>query len=441
MKPPTEPASPAARAIALDALGRVLDKRQTLERALGAGPEFARLSPRDRAFARLLVATVLRRWGELDALIGAALERPLPRTARPIHLILALGMAQMLILKTPPHAAVDTSVRLAAKFARGRFRGLVNAVLRRMAGDGAALLAGLDGPGLDMPGWLAEICTQAYGAAATRAMAEAHISEPPLDLTLRDPVEAGAWAERLDAEVLATGGLRRPAGGRIEDLPGYKAGAWWVQDAAASLPARLLPAPRGKRILDLCAAPGGKTLQLAAAGAHVTALDQSAARLEVVRRNLARTGLQAELIATDAREFDPGREFEGVLLDAPCTASGAIRRHPDIAYTKDAQDADRLAPAQDALLARAAKLTAAGGVLVYAVCSLDPREGEHRVQRFLDAHADFHRLAVDARALGGDGDWLTPLGDLRTLPSHMAGAGGMDGFYAARLQRIGEAAR
>ena len=241
--------------------------------------------------------------------------------------------------------------------------------------------------------------------------------------------------------MLATGGLRRPAGGRIEDLPGYQAGAWWVQDAAASLPARLLPAPRGKRILDLCAAPGGKTLQLAAAGAHVTALDQSAARLEVVRRNLARTGLQAELITTDAREFDPGREFEGVLLDAPCTASGTIRRHPDIAYTKDAQDADRLAPVQDALLAQAAKLTAAGGVLVYAVCSLDPREGEHRVQRFLDAHADFHRLAVDARALGGDGDWLTPLGDLRTLPSHMAGAGGMDGFYAARLQRIGEAAR
>ena len=424
----------------MDALGRVLDKRQTLDRALDAAPEFAQLTPRDRAFARLLVATVLRRWGELDALIETALERPLPRTARSIQLILALGIAQLLILETPPHAAVDTSVRLAAKVARGRFRGLVNAVLRGMARDGQGLLAGLDGPGLDMPGWLADICAEAYGAEATRAIARAHLMEPPLDLTLRDPVEAGTWAERLEADVLPTGGLRRRAGGRIEDLPGYAAGAWWVQDAAASLPARLLPAPRGKRILDLCAAPGGKTLQLVAAGAHVTALDRSAERLDVVRRNLARIGLKAELVATDGREFDPGRDFHGVLLDAPCTASGTIRRHPDIAYTKDARDAARLAPLQDALLARAAKLTAAGGVLVYAVCSLDPREGEHRVQRFLATHADFRRLAVDARALGGDEDWLTPLGDLRTQPFHMAGAGGMDGFYAARLQRIGEAA-
>jgi 16S rRNA (cytosine967-C5)-methyltransferase len=349
-------------------------------------------------------------------------------------------MAQMLILATPPHAAVDTSVRLAAKVARGRFRGLVNAVLRRMTRDGAALLAALDGPALDMPGWLAEICTKAYGDEATAAIARAHLMEPPLDLTLRDPSEAATWAGRLEAQVLATGGIRRRPGGRIEELPGYDAGAWWVQDAAASLPARLLPAPRGKSVLDLCAAPGGKTLQLAAAGARVTALDRSPARLDVVRGNLARLGLKAELVATDARNYDPGREFDGVLLDAPCTASGTIRRHPDIAYTKDSGDAARLAPLQDALLAQAAKLTAAGGVLVYAVCSLDPQEGEVRVQRFLESHGDFHRLAVDACLLGGDRDWLTPLGDLRTLPCHMAGAGGMDGFYAARLQRIGEAA-
>ncbi len=441
MTSPSEASSPVARAVALGALGGVLDKRQTLDRALAGTPEFARLSPRDRAFARLLVATVLRRWGELDALIETALERPLARSARSIHLILALGIAQMLILGTPPHAAVDTSVRLAGGVAGGGFRGLVNAVLRRMARDGAGLLAGLDGPGLDMPGWLADICAQAYGAEATRAIARAHLIEPPLDLTLRDPVEAGTWTARLEADGLATGGLRRRAGGRIEELVGYAAGAWWVQDAAASLPARLLPAPRGKRILDLCAAPGGKTLQLVAAGAHVTALDQSAERLDLVRRNLARIGLKAELIAADGRNFDPGSPFDGVLLDTPCTASGTIRRHPDIAYTKGAGDAARLAPLQDALLARAAKLTAAGGVLVYAVCSLDPQEGENRVQRFLETHPDFHRIPVDAAALGGDDSWLTPAGDLRTLPFHMAGAGGMDGFYAARLQRIGEAAR
>ena len=441
MTSPPEPSSPAARAIALEALGRVLDKHQPLDRALDGTPEFSRLSPRDRAFARLLVATVLRRRGVLDALIGAALERPLPRSARAIRHILSLGIAQMLILETPPHAAVDTSVRLAAKVARGRFRGLVNAVLRRMARDGADLLADLDAPGIDMPGWLGDICTEAYGAEATRAIARAHLTEPPLDLTLRDPVEAGTWAERLDADVLPTGGLRRRAGGRIEELPGFSAGAWWVQDAAASLPARLLPAPWGKRILDLCAAPGGKTLQLVAAGALVTALDRSAERLELVRRNLARLGLKADLVEADGRGFDPGTTFDGVLLDAPCTASGTIRRHPDIAYTKDAGDAARLAPLQDALIAQAAKLTAAGGMLVYAVCFLDPKEGEHRVQRFLDHHPDFRRLAVDAAEIGGEDAWITPLGDLRTLPFHMGEAGGMDGFYAARLQRIGEAAR
>jgi len=450
MKPPpepspSEPSSPAARAIAVGALGRVLDKRQPLDRALDGMPEFARLSPRDRAFARLLVATVLRRRGELEALIATALERPLPRSARSIHHILSLGLAQMLILETPPHAAVDTSVRLAAKVTRGRFKGLVNAVLRRMTRDGAGLLAALDPEGLDMPGWLGAICTAAYGAEATRAIASAHLIEPPLDLTLRDPVEAGTWAERLEADVLPTGGLRRRAGGRIEELPGYAAGAWWVQDAAASLPARLLSAPPlpniwGKRILDLCAAPGGKTLQLIAAGAHVTALDRSAERLDLVRQNLGRLGLTAELVEADGRNFDPGSSFDGVLLDAPCTASGTIRRHPDIAYTKDSEDAARLAPLQDALLAQAAKLTAAGGVLVYAVCSLDPQEGEDRVQHFLENHPNFRRLAVEAAVIGGEDRWITPAGDLRTLPFHMAGAGGMDGFYAARLQRIGEAA-
>ncbi len=438
---PPEPASPVARALVLGALERILDKHAPLDRALEGAPEFAKLSSRDRAFARLLIVTVLRRWGELDALISAALERPLPRVARPIHLILALGMAQMLILGTPPHAAVDTSVRLAAKVARGRYRGLVNAILRRMTREGADLLAKLDPAALNMPGWLAEICTAAHGADATRAIARAHLHEPPLDLTLRDPVEAGTWAERLEAEILPTGGLRRRSGGRIEELAGFKAGAWWVQDAAASLPARLLPAPWGKDVLDLCAAPGGKTLQLVALGAHVTALDSSPERLELVRQNLARLGLKAELAARDARSYDPGRVFDGVLLDAPCSASGTIRRHPDIAYTKSARDAGQLEPLQAALLDRAAKLTAPGGVLVYAVCSLDPREGEHRVGHFLDAHADFRRLPIDVAALGGDESWLTPSGDLRTLPCHMAERGGMDGFYAARLQRIGEAAR
>ncbi|MDX1485153.1 MAG: transcription antitermination factor NusB [Alphaproteobacteria bacterium] len=436
-----EPASPAARTVALEALAGVLDRRQPLDEAFAAAPALARLAPRDRAFARLLVMTALRRLGELEALIDGMLERPLPRAARMVRHILALGACQLLILGTPAHAAVDTSVRLAAKVAGGRFRGLVNAVLRRLDADGRARLADLDGPRLDIPPWLWRTCADAYGEDAARRIAEAHMTEPPLDLTPRDPAEAGVWAGRLGAEVLPTGSLRRPGGGRIEDLEGFGAGAWWVQDAAAALPARLFPAPRDRRILDMCAAPGGKTLQLLGAGAHVTALDPSPERLELVRENLARIGLMAELVCADGRAYDPGLTFDGVLLDAPCSASGTIRRHPDIARIKTGTDAARMTPLQDALLDRAAALTAPGGTLVYAVCSLDPEEGEHRVARFLDRQRGFRRIPVDAPALGGEESWRTPAGDLRTLPFFMAEKGGMDGFFAARLQRHGEAAR
>ncbi len=214
-----------------------------------------------------------------------------------------------------------------------------------------------------------------------------------------------------------------------------------MQDAAAALPARLLPDIWGKRVLDLCAAPGGKTLQLAAAGARVTALDLSPERLELVRDNLARLGLSAELMATDARDFDPGDSYDGVLLDAPCTASGTIRRHPDIPYLKGGDDAARLAPLQDALLDRAAALTAPGGVLVYAVCSLDPKEGEDRIAAFLGRHDTYRLEAADPTALGGEAGWRTAAGELRTRPDFWSDLGGMDGFYAARLRRLGEAGR
>ncbi len=441
MRTPADKSTPDARAAAVGALRRVLESHTPLEAALEGGPGFARLSTSDRAFARLLVATVLRHGGELNALIDALLERPLPPSARAIHHILALGMAQIMFLETPAHAAVDTSVGLAAKLKGGRFQGLVNAVLRRVARDRGGLHAGLDGPRLNMPEWLWRICENAYGGEAARRIAEAHMAAPPLDLTLRHGAETEPWAVRLDAEVLATGSLRRKGGGMIADLAGFKDGAWWVQDAAAALPARLFPQPRGKRILDLCAAPGGKTMQLAAAGAEVTAVDQSASRLALVRENLHRVGLEATLVVADGRKYDPGMTFSGVLLDTPCSATGAVRRHPDIPYIKSADDAAALTPLQDALLAQAARLVAPGGILVYAACSLDPREGEDRIAKFLEHHPWFRRVAVDAGAMGGPDDWITAAGELRTQPFHMGEIGGMDGFFAARLQHLGEAAR
>ncbi|MCZ6885548.1 MAG: methyltransferase domain-containing protein [Alphaproteobacteria bacterium] len=441
MSAPSHKATLDARGIALDALDHVLSAHKPLEAALEGARGFSALSTRDRAFARLLVATTLRHGGELDALIDALVERPLPRAARAIHHILALGIAQIVFLKTPAHAAVDTSVRLAAKLQRGKYRGLVNAVLRRVVREGESLGAGFDAPKLNMPIWLWQVCENAYGAEAARGIAEAHMAEPPLDLTLRDGQDAGLWADRLDAEPLATGSLRRKAGGLINELPGFKEGAWWVQDAAAALPARLFPDPRGKRILDLCAAPGGKTMQLAAAGSQVTAVDRSADRLAVVKENLERVALKATLIAADGRDFEPGITFDGVLLDAPCSATGTVRRHPDICHIKTADSAAGLIGLQDALLARAARLVAPGGILVYAVCSLDPSEGEDRIAALLAQQPEFRRLAIDAGALGGTDDWISAQGDLRTQPFHMSQIGGMDGFFAARLQRLGEAAR
>jgi 16S rRNA (cytosine967-C5)-methyltransferase len=449
MTPPPEtvPQSSSldARRAALAALVKVLDRRETLDAALNTAPGFTAMEGRDRAFARLLVMTALRRHGELDSLIASALDKPLAKSARAIRHVLALGICQLLMLGTPPHAAVDTSVRLAAGIAGGRFKGLTNAVLRRMGREGADRLAALDGPRVNTPDWLWELCEKAYGAGAARAIASVHGQEPPLDLTLRDPIEAGTWIERLaaagiEAENPVNGTLRLRNAGRIEALPGFEAGAWWVQDAAAALPVRVMSAGDaatlwGRRVLDLCAAPGGKTLQLVAAGARVTAVDQSAERLRRVAANLARLGLSAELIAADGRDFEAPAPFDFVLLDAPCSATGTIRRHPDLPHIKGAEDAKRMFPLQDQLLARAADLTAPGGTLVYTVCSLDPGEGADRVAQFLATRDDFRRSAINAGACGIDPDWLAPGGDLRTLPFHLGDRGGMDGFFAAVFKR------
>jgi 16S rRNA (cytosine967-C5)-methyltransferase len=417
----------------------VLEHGEALEPALASAPGYDTLEPRDRAFARLLTATVLRRLGETNRLIDTLIARPLPSRARTLRHLLAMGIVQLVHLKTPAHAAVATSVDLADRLRLSRFKGLVNAVLRRCAREQATLNEGLDAARVNTPDWLWHAWSDAYGEETARQIATAHLSEPPLDLTPRDSDDSQRLATLLNAELLATGSLRRAPGGSINDLADYKEGTWWVQDAGAALPARLLGDVRGKRILDLCAAPGGKTLQLAAAGAEVTAVDQSAERLSRLASNLNRASLSAALVATDGRSFDAA-PFDGVLLDAPCSATGTIRRHPDIAWTKTTDDITRLGPVQKALLINAARLTRPGGTLVYAVCSLQPEEGAARVDAFLDGNPDFARKPVTALELGGLADAVTPTGDLRSLPSMLPELGGMDGFYAARLLRSDEAA-
>jgi len=424
-------ASLASRHAALDVLVACLDKGQPLDDALAAHRGFASLEPRDRAFVRLLLATTLRRLGEIDEVLGALIERPLDRANTAGRQVLRLGAAQLLFLGTPAHAAVDTSVRLVVDAGLPHLKGLANAVLRRVAREGIALLAGRDPARLNTPPWLWQSWAHTYGEAATRAIAAAHLREAPLDLTPR--ADAPLWADRLEGEWLPTGTIRRTTGGAIAELPGFAEGAWWVQDAAAALPARLLGDVLGQRVADLCAAPGGKTLQLSAAGAQVTAVDISGRRMLRLGENLARAGLTAELVTADVGKWAPAEKFDAVLLDAPCSGTGTLRRHPDIAWLKDEDDIDRLTLAQDRLLLCAVELLKPGGTLVYAVCSLQEDEGAARIGSLLARDKRLRRRPVEPAELPGLEGAITPSGDIRTLPSMWAEHGGLDGFYIARV--------
>ena len=431
----------AARAVALDLLDAVLRRRRALDAALADHPGHARLVKRYRAFVRQLTATTLRRLGQIDAVLDACLERPLPDRAAATRDALRLGCCQLLFLATPGYAAVDSAVTLVAgRSGQAGYRGLVNAVLRRVARDRDRWLAALPDPMLNAPPWLVRSWQSAYGAATAAAIMAAHVEAPPLDLTVK--ADPASWAERLGATVLPTGSLRRSpretesaSGGAIEELPGYHEGAWWVQDAAAALPVRLLGSVAGRTVIDLCAAPGGKTAQLAAAGASVTTVDRSPTRLERVAQNLKRLGLVADPVVADATLWQPAAPADAVLVDAPCSATGVIRRHPDVPWLKTPQDLPKLAALQDRLLAAAAGMLAPGGLLVYCSCSLQPEEGPARIAALLAQGAPYVRRPIAAAEIGGLSECVSPEGDLRTLPCHLADRGGLDGFYAARLQR------
>lgn len=430
-----EPAGLAARRVALHALDAVLRRQRPLDETLEADPVLPALAVRDRAFAMHLASTVLRRLGQIDRLIDGCLARPLPQTRAPVRQLLRLGVAQLLFSRTPPHAAVHTAVALLQETGAEEHAALLNAVLRRLAREGETLLADQDAPRLNTPGWLWHAWTDAYGEATTRAIAEAHLGEPPLDLTPRHAADAPRLAEELGAARLLSGTLRLVHAGPVTALPGLAEGRWWVQDAAAALPALLLGHVAGRRVVDLCAAPGGKTAQLAAAGAHVVAVDRSPARLRQLAENLQRLHLTAELVEADAAAWRPDAPLDRILLDVPCSSTGTIRRHPDVARLKGPDDVGRLAVAQQRLLAAAAAMLAPGGVLVYCACSLQPEEGAARIDSLLADARDLHRLPVRPHEIGGCADVLTSVGDLRTLPCHLSASGGMDGFYAARIRR------
>ncbi|HSP50207.1 MAG TPA: transcription antitermination factor NusB [Pseudolabrys sp.] len=443
MSPHPEVPGLAARRIAADILDGVLRRKIALDEQLSgkaAHPGLVALPDRDRALMRRLTATVLRRLGTLRHLLGGFLDKGFPSEAPRVETILLIGAAQILWLEVPDHAAVDLSVRLAQADRRAaRYAGLINAVLRRVTQSKTAALAA--NATRDTPKWLVARWTKRYGAETARAIAQANGHEPALDLTVK--YDAESWAERLRGRVLPTGTVRTFAQGAISLLPGFSEGAWWVQDAAASLPARLLGDVRGKAVADLCAAPGGKTAQLAFAGARVTAVDRSAARLNRLRENLARLALQAETVAADVLEWQPESSntgpFDAVLLDAPCSSTGTIRRHPDIPWLKSEADIAVLISLQQRLLDRTVDLLKPGATLIYCVCSLEPEEAENQIAALLARDPRITRAPVAAQEVCGRAEFLTADGDLRTLPPQLPDPdprwGGLDGFYAARLTR------
>ncbi len=422
----TDTGLPARRA-ALAILSGVLQKCRPLDAGLD---QLAGLAVRDAGFARALASETLRHMGALDAVLRKFMAKPLaPHKAGTASEILLLGACELLVLKVAPHAAVDAANELAAKDSKAvHFKPLINAVLRKVAKEGEAVLSGLDRERLSTPDWLWSRWTAQYGAGTARIIGRAHQQAAPVDIVLKSQDAAFPPSEALFGPV-----RRLNEAGRIDELPGFASGDWWVQDAAAALPALLLGDVAGQSVIDLCAAPGGKTMQLAARGANVTAVEIEPTRAERIRDNLARTKLSAEVVLADARDFEGSAPF--VLIDAPCTATGTIRRHPDLPWIKGAADVTVSAGAAYEILESGARLVALGGILVFAVCSLEREEGEEQIAAFLSGHPEFSRLPIKAEEVFGHQDWITPDGDLRTLPCHLPG--GMDGFYAARLRRSG----
>ncbi|WP_064708144.1 RsmB/NOP family class I SAM-dependent RNA methyltransferase [Rhizobium bangladeshense] len=437
------PAKPGlqARAAAAKILAAVVDRKLPLDGALDhehGNPAYKALGESDRALVRAILNTTLRHLPRIDAAIDSLLESPLPEGARALHHVLAIGAAQILYLDVPDHSAVDLAVEQANQDPRNRrFAKLVNAVLRRLGREKDEVLVRIEKVP-PMPTWFLSRLEKAYGRDAALAISQSQLEPAAIDLTVK--ADAEAWAKRLNGVALPTGGVRLAAfEGGIPSLEGFDEGAWWVQDAAASIPARLFGNLSGKRAADLCAAPGGKTAQLILAGGVVTALDQSESRLRRLRSNLDRLALEADTVATDLTTFRPTEGFDAILLDAPCSSTGTTRRHPDVLWTKGPDDIARLAALQERLLRHALTLLKPGGTLVFSNCSLDPAEGEEVVARVLSDADAIERVPISA------GDWpgleaaITPLGEFRTLPTMLKMpegiASGLDGFYAAVLRR------
>ena len=430
-----------ARQAAAKMLAAVVDRKTSLDGMLDAGngnPVYRELNDADRALVRAILNSALRQLPRLEAMIGSLLQNPLPEGARALDHVLVVAAAQILYLDIPDHSAVDLAVEQAQIDPRNkRFASLVNAVLRRMSREKTRLLAEIGEKVPAIPAWFHKRLVAYYGADEAGRIADALLTPAAIDLTVKS--DAAGWAERLTGRLLPTGSVRLAGfSGAVPSLEGFEDGQWWVQDAAAALPAKLFGSLAGKRVVDLCAAPGGKTAQLVLAGAEVTALDQSATRLKRLQGNLLRLGLEASTQEINMADFRTDALFDAALLDAPCSSTGTIRRHPDVLWTKGPEDIEKLAVLQEKLLRHALTLVKPDGLVVFSNCSLDKREGEDVTERVL-ADGGCERVAIDAADWPGLEDAITPLGEFRTtpamIPAEGAFSGGLDGFYAVILRR------
>ncbi|AYD03089.1 MFS transporter [Neorhizobium sp. NCHU2750] len=436
-----EPPKPGleVRATAAKLLAAAVDRKISLDGMLDlthGNPAYKTLSDADRALARAILTTALRHLPRLEAAIASLLESPLPEGARALHHVLVVAAAQILHLGVPSHSAVDLAVEQANRDPRNRrFAKLVNAVLRRLVREKEEVLVATASVS-PVPDWFRERLVKAYGAVEAERIAEAQLTPPAIDLTVK--ADPAAWADRLGGRLLPTGSVRLGEfEGSVTALEGFETGEWWVQDVAASIPAKLFGDLSGKRVADLCAAPGGKTAQLIAAGAQVTAVEQSPNRLARLKENLARLGMEAELVGGDLFAYSPDEKLDGVLLDAPCSSTGTTRRHPDVLWTKGVQDIEKLASLQERMLRHAVTLVKSGGIIVFSNCSLDPLEGEELVERVLADTPSLQRRPIDPEDWPGLEEAVTVKGEFRTTPAMLPPsegfAGGMDGFFASVL--------
>ena len=430
-----------SRAVSLEVLASVLGKKIPLDLAIINSKQITKLSTRDRSFSRLLVSTVLRRLWQIDAAIDERLTKKLSKNKSLVRNSLRLGVAQLVFLETAPHAAINSSVQLVKNNGLSGMAGLVNAVLHKINIDGSwALQKNPEAEQLNTPDWLQKSWEKAYGTIIAKAIMSSHLDEPPLDFTISEHKTANEWAKRLNGILLNTGSVRRYSGGLVKELDGYKEGAWWVQDTAASIPAKLFGDLKGQTVIDICAAPGGKAAQLAAAGAEVIAVDISSDRLGVLKRNLNRLNLNATIINSDVLDLGTNRLYDCILLDAPCTATGTIRRHPDITWLKKSKDMKSTMNTQSNLIRAAISMLTPGGRLIYSVCSLQPEEGATQIEKIINEFKGIVRLPITKDEIEGiknqDPDILNAKGDIQTLPCHYNEIGGVDGFFIARLVKL-----